>query len=46
MAYATLVNKTIENEIRKHPDQYLWMHRRFKTRPSREDPNLYSKDAN
>jgi KDO2-lipid IV(A) lauroyltransferase len=46
MADATLVNKTIENEIRKHPDQYLWMHRRFKTRPSREDPNLYSKDAN
>lgn len=46
MADATLVNKTIENEIRKHPDQYLWMHRRFKTRPSRQDPNLYSRDAN
>ncbi len=46
MADASLVNKTIENEIRKHPDQYLWMHRRFKTRPSRDDPDLYKKEAN
>jgi len=45
LADATLVNKTIENEVRKHPDQYLWMHRRFKTRPSREDPDLYRKGA-
>lgn len=41
---ATLVNQTIENEIRRQPDQYLWMHRRFKTRPSKQDPNLYKKD--
>ncbi|MEX0605669.1 MAG: LpxL/LpxP family Kdo(2)-lipid IV(A) lauroyl/palmitoleoyl acyltransferase [Marinobacter sp.] len=41
MADATLVNQTIEQEIRRHPDQYLWMHRRFKTRPSRTDPDLY-----
>lgn len=41
MADATLVNQTIEQEIRKHPDQYLWMHRRFKTRPSKDDPDLY-----
>lgn len=41
---ATLVNKTIENEIRRQPDQYLWMHRRFKTRPSKQDPSLYKKD--
>jgi KDO2-lipid IV(A) lauroyltransferase len=44
LADATLVNQTLEREIRKHPDQYLWMHRRFKTRPSEQDPNLYSKD--
>lgn len=42
LADATLVNKTIENEIRKQPDQYLWMHRRFKTRPSKDDPDLYN----
>lgn len=40
----TLVNKTIEHEIRRQPDQYLWMHRRFKTRPSKQDPDLYKQD--
>lgn len=41
LADATLVNQTIENEIRKQPDQYLWMHRRFKTRPDPDDPGFY-----
>ena len=41
LADATLVNETIEREVRRHPDQYLWMHRRFKTRPSRDDPKFY-----
>lgn len=41
VADATLVNQVIEQEIRRHPDQYLWMHRRFKTRPSPSDPDLY-----
>lgn len=26
-------NKNIENTLRQYPDQYLWMHKRFKTRP-------------
>jgi KDO2-lipid IV(A) lauroyltransferase len=43
LADAALVNNTIENEIRKHPDQYLWMHRRFKTRPEPDDPGFYGK---
>jgi len=43
LADATIVNQTIESEIRKHPEQYLWMHRRFKTRPSDQDPDLYRK---
>jgi KDO2-lipid IV(A) lauroyltransferase len=35
-ADAARMNAIIEEEVRKHPDQYLWMHRRFKTRPPGE----------
>lgn len=41
LADATLINQTIEREVRRQPDQYLWMHRRFKTRPDRNDPAFY-----
>lgn len=40
---ATLVNRTIEQEIRRAPEQYLWMHRRFKTRPNVGDPGFYGR---
>lgn len=33
---AGYMNKIIEQEIRRAPEQYLWMHRRFKTRPAGE----------
>lgn len=39
-AAAIWMNKVIEREILRAPEQYLWVHRRFKTRPVGE-PSLY-----
>ncbi|MCL6269454.1 LpxL/LpxP family Kdo(2)-lipid IV(A) lauroyl/palmitoleoyl acyltransferase [Sansalvadorimonas sp. 2012CJ34-2] len=36
------LNQLTEDFVRKYPDQYLWQHRRFKTRPEGE-PSLYGK---
>ncbi|WKE64746.1 LpxL/LpxP family Kdo(2)-lipid IV(A) lauroyl/palmitoleoyl acyltransferase [Gallaecimonas kandeliae] len=36
-----LVNAIVEREIRKQPEQYMWVHRRFKTRPNEADPSYY-----
>lgn len=36
LADATRINQVIEQIIRRQPDQYLWVHRRFKTRPAGE----------
>ena len=40
--FTTVMNKLLERLIRKDPAQYMWMHRRFKTRPEGEE-NLYSR---
>ncbi len=37
---ATIVNQILEKQIVKSPEQYLWIHRRFKTRPNNEK-NFY-----
>ena len=38
---ATTTNKILENQIIKAPEQYLWIHRRFKTRPNGQE-NFYN----
>ena len=40
MADTARLNRWIEQQIRANPAQYLWVHKRFKTRPPGE-PSLY-----
>ncbi len=41
IAIATRMNKLVEIEILKGVEQYMWLHRRFKTRPDGNDGILY-----
>lgn len=43
LADVTRVNKMVEFAIQQRPDQYMWIHRRFKTRPNESDPDLYKR---
>ncbi len=36
VADATRVNQVIEKQVKQVPEQYLWLHKRFKTRPEGE----------
>lgn len=38
LADATKVNQTIEHYVNKMPEQYLWVHRRFKHQPDGSNP--------
>jgi KDO2-lipid IV(A) lauroyltransferase len=38
VADAARMNRFVEEQIRLNPAQYLWVHRRFKTRPEGEPP--------
>lgn len=40
VAAAAFMNRVVEKEILRAPGQYMWLHRRFKTRPEGE-PSLY-----
>jgi KDO2-lipid IV(A) lauroyltransferase len=40
LANTALFTKVIEQYVRRYPDQWLWVHRRWKTRPP-EEPPLY-----
>jgi KDO2-lipid IV(A) lauroyltransferase len=35
--------KAIEEMVRKYPEQWLWTHRRYRTRPVSGSPSLYDK---
>lgn len=35
---ATAINQSIEHYARLYPENYMWIHRRFKTRPAGEPP--------
>jgi KDO2-lipid IV(A) lauroyltransferase len=38
VANTALFTKTIEDYVRRYPEQWLWVHRRWKTRPPGETP--------
>jgi KDO2-lipid IV(A) lauroyltransferase len=38
LANTAAFTRTIEDFVRRYPDQWLWVHRRWKTRPPGEPP--------
>jgi KDO2-lipid IV(A) lauroyltransferase len=44
VANTALFTKVIEDVVRRYPEQWLWVHRRWKTRPPGQ-PSLYSNQS-
>lgn len=42
--FCTYMNAELESAIREFPEQWFWLHRRFKTRPPGEPENIYSRE--
>ena len=42
IANTALYQKAIEEMVRRYPEQWLWTHRRYRTRPVRGTPSLYA----
>lgn len=40
---ARRVNKEVERAVSRMPNMYMWVHRRYKTRPSADLPSYYAK---
>lgn len=40
---ALIANQFLEQQIRRYPSQYLWLHKRFKTQPNKPKGELYKK---
>ncbi len=41
-AVAEWINQIIANHVKKAPESYYWIHRRFKTRPTNEEADFYN----
>ena len=38
LAFTAMINERLERHVRAHPEQWFWLHRRWKTRPAGEPP--------
>jgi KDO2-lipid IV(A) lauroyltransferase len=42
VAVAREFNQLLESDVKEIPEQYLWVHQRFKTRPNPDEPSPYA----
>ena len=41
LAITQIITSALENVIRKYPEQYFWMHRRWRARPQEDPEDIY-----